>query len=159
MNWNVHDAFIVQVPKSQQGHEDCMKAKIEELNKLKEFNVYSEEEFYGQKCISTRWVIVKKGDKYKARLVARGFQEDQSEEIRVDSPTISKAAMRICFAIAASNHWSLESTDIKSAFLQSDQVKREIYLIPPKEVGTPGKVWRLNKLCLYGLGDASHQFI
>ena len=58
MNWDVHDAFVVQVPKSQQGHEDCMKAKIEELNKLKEFNVYSEEEFYGQKCISTRWVIV-----------------------------------------------------------------------------------------------------
>ena len=157
MDWDVHDAFVVQVPKSQQGHDDCIKAKNEELQKLKEFNVYSEEEFYGQKCISTRWVVVKKGDKYKARLVARGFQEDQSEEIRVDSPTIGKAAMRICFAIAASKHWPLESTDIKSAFLQSDKVEREIYLIPPSEACTPGKVWKLNK-CLYGLGDASRQF-
>ena len=157
MNWNVHDAFVVQVPKSQQGNEDCMKAKNEELQKLKDFNVYSEEEFYGQKCISTRWVIVKKGERFKARLVARGFQEDQSEEIRVDSPTVGKAAMRICFAIAASNHWTLESTDIKSAFLQSDHVDRDIFVIPPKEAGTPGKVWKLNK-CLYGLGDASRQF-
>ena len=157
MDWDVRDTFVVQVPKSQHGHEDCMNAKNEELQKLKEFNVYSEEEFHGQKCISTRWVVVKKGDKYKARLVARGFQEDQSEEIRVDSPTIGKAAVRICFAIAASKHWSLESTDIKSAFLQSDNVEREIYLIPPTEACTPGKVWKLNK-CLYGLGDASRQF-
>ena len=84
---------------SQQGHEGCMKTINEGLKKLKELNIYSEEEFYGQKCISTRCVIVKKGDTYKAKLVACGFQE-----ISVDSPTTGNAAMRICFAIAASKY-------------------------------------------------------
>ena len=119
--------------------------------------MYSEEKYRDQDCISTRWVIVKKGQNFKARLVARGFQENQCEEFRVDSPTVGKAATRICFALAASKQWKLESTDIKSAFLQSDKLDREVYSIPPKEAGTPDKIWKLNK-CLYGLGDASRQF-
>ena len=47
----------------------------------------------------------------------------------------------------------LNSLDFKSAFLQGDAIKREVYLKPPREAETQG-VWRLRK-CVYGLKDAS----
>ena len=154
--WNVHDVFTVQVPKHQQDDPMCLNAKQEELQKLKNFNVFNEIQYTGQECISTRWVLTKKGKEYRARLVAKGFQEQ--EEIRTDSPTVGKSITRIAFAIATSNHWNLESTDVKSAFLQSDTIQRDVFLIPPKEAQTAGNIiWKLNK-CLYGLSDAARQF-
>ena len=43
--------------------------------------------------------------------------------------------------------------DVKSAFLQGNQIDRIIFLKPPKEAQTKS-LWRLNK-CVYGLKDAS----
>ena len=153
--WKEHDVYAIQIPRAQQNDNECLKAKKEELQKLQDFNVYTEIEYTGQTCISTRWVVMKKGENIKARLVARGFQEH--EEIRVDSPTVGKSVTRIGLTIAASRQWEIKSMDIKSAFLQSDDLDRDVFLIPPKEAKTEGKIWKLNK-CLYGLNDASRQF-
>ena len=151
-NWEV---YAVMIPGSQQGTMKCKAAKEEELRKLKEFQVYEEEEDKGQNCISTRWVCTKKGDEIKARLVAKGFQE--IEQVRADSPTIGKPLTRLTLSIAASRGWTIKSTDIKSAFLQSDEIDRVVYVKPPVEAACPGKVWRLKK-GLYGLNDAARQF-
>lgn len=51
-------------------------AKKNELDKLKDFDTYEEVENSGQKKLSTRWVITTKEGRVKARLVARGFEED-----------------------------------------------------------------------------------
>ena len=154
--WNVHDVFIVQIPRHEQDNIECMKAKEVELEKLRHFDAYKEVEYTDQECISTRWVLWRKGDEIRARLVAKGFQEH--EDLRTDSPTVGKAITRLALAIAVSNHWNIETTDIKSAFLQSDNIQRDVYIIPPKEVQTSGRmIWKLNK-CLYGLGDAARQF-
>ena len=59
--------------------------------------------------------------------------------------------------IAVLFNWLLETTDIKSAFLQGDKLERKVFVEPPPEYGRPGIVWRLNK-CLYGLYDAARQF-
>lgn len=56
-------------------------------------------------------------------------------------------------AITAQKKWKLNSIDIKTAFLQGEEIDREIYVLPPKEALT-NKVWLLKK-CIYGLGDAS----
>ena len=88
-------------------------------------------------------MCTRKGDKFKARSVARGFQEE--DNIRADSPTIGKSAARLTLAIAASNKWALKSTDIKSAFLQSDRLDRDVYIMPPKEANCQGKVWLIKK--------------
>ena len=151
-NWEV---YAVVLPVSQQGTMKCRAAKEEELRKLKEFQVYEEEEDKGQNCISTRWVCTVKGEEIKARLVAKGFQE--IEEVRADSPTIGKPLTRLTLSIAASKGWTIKSTDIKSAFLQSDEIDRVVYIKPPVEAASPGKVWRLKK-GLYGLNDAARQF-
>ena len=76
----------------------------------------------------------------------------------MDSPTIGKNCVRIVLAIAASQHWIIKSTDIKSAFLQGQPIERDVYLKPPKEACTEsGHIWKLRR-CLYGLNDAARQF-
>ena len=133
-----------------------MTAKNEELQKLKEYDVCEEVDYDGQDCISTRWILTVKNDKVKARLVARGYEEQAL--VRRDSPTVAKIGIRILLAIAASNMWKVKSTDIRSAFLQGKEMDRDVYIKPPKEAELQkGKVWKLKK-CLYGLNDASRKF-
>ena len=134
--------YSVTIPTSKHNSIDCLEAKHAELERLKEFDVYEEVSDTGQYCISTKWVIVQKGPKVKARLVARGFEEDLASA--VDSPTISKPCVRMLLAIAASNQWVIRSTDIKSAFLQGQVLIRDVFLKPPKESNTQqGKNWKL----------------
>ena len=71
--------------KSLQEDPKIIEAKHEEIKKLQEFGVYDEVKDLGQSAISTRWVFVKKGDKYKGRLCARGFEE--LSNFQSDSPT------------------------------------------------------------------------
>lgn len=134
-------------------------AKDEELTKWKEMRVYEEVPYNNQCTISCRWVLTKKTNRgktvYKARLVARGYEED-TLQLKTDSPTCSKESLRLLFSILAANNWSLHSIDIKSAFLQGQPLEREVYLKPPKHAKTDG-VWKLLR-CPYGLADASRQW-
>ncbi len=59
-----------------------------------------------------------------------------------------KSSLRIVLAIAAAKGWTIETSDIRSAFLQGK---------PPREAGLKNKLWKLIK-CLYGLRDASKQW-
>ena len=152
------EVYIVNLPRSRHKDSDCVKAKIAEMEKLREYKVYEEVPFYGQQCISTRWIVWEKGEakEVRARLVARGFEEDV--DLNVDSPTIGKDKVRIVLAIAASLQWTIKSTDIKSAFLQGNALERDVFLKPPSEAKVPDNmVWKLNR-CLYGLNDAARQF-
>ncbi len=88
----------------------------------------------------------------KARLVARGFEEENTEGIRRDSPTITKENLRLVATIIASHSWSIHSMDVTSAFLQGTPINRTVYLIPLEEANT-NKFWLL-KVPVYGLVDA-----
>ena len=70
---------VVTIPNKRHGEATCVAAKLEELNRLKEFGVYEEVTFDNQPCISTTWVLVEKPAGVKARLVARGFEEEINE--------------------------------------------------------------------------------
>ena len=93
-----------------------MKAKYSELEKLKEFNTCEIVQYQGQYRISITWVLWNKGDEVRARLVARGYEDNQDKQ--KDSPTVGKSTKHIIMAIAAAEHWEIKTTDIKSAFLQ-----------------------------------------
>ena len=88
----------------------------------------------------------------KARLVARGFEED-SKQLRTDSPTCSRQAMRMIYFVSATMGWILKYLDFTSAFLQGGQIDRKIFLRPPRDVCSRKEVWSLKK-CIYGLNDA-----
>ena len=158
LDWQkrTEDVNVVLIPKHRHRENECVQAKQEELQKLQKFKVYEEVEDKGQSLISTRWVLVDKGDKIKARLVARGFEEEF--DCQCDSPTIGKSAVRVFLTIVASFKWAVKTTDIKSAYLQGMELKRDVYLIPPVEANVQtGKIWKL-KHCLYGLNDGARQF-
>ena len=58
--------------------------------------------------------------------------------------------MSICVA----EQWCPSCVDFKQAFLQSDDIERDVYVQPPKEwKGSSQQVWKLKKP-LYGLKDA-----
>ena len=109
--------------------------------------------------MSTRFVCTEKvkGGKIvlKARLVARGFEEDQTQ-LTKKSPTCTKDSFRLLLSVLASKGWKIHSIDIKSAFLQGKRLDRDIYLKPPKEANT-SKVWKLNQ-AVYGLCDAGRHW-
>ena len=138
---------------------DVAKAKQLELENLKKHEVYEEMPDLGQNKIQTTWIItenVKNGSsQLKARLVAKGFQEN-SLDVRKDSPTCLKSSLKISFSIAASNNWTVKVLDIKSAFLQGREIERDVYVEPPIEAGQ-GIVWKLKKT-IYGLNDASRKW-
>ena len=47
----------------------------------------------------------------------------------------------------------MNATDIKTAFLQGEEINRKVFVMPPKEAET-NNVWLLKK-CAYGLGNTS----
>ena len=143
------------VNREKSNSPECLEAKLAELEKLKEFNTYSEVPDNGQESISTTWVLTEKEGSIRARLTARGFEEETN--VRSDSPTVQSTAMRYSLMMAAIKGWDLCTTDIKSAFLQGKTLDREVYIKPPKEANSPNKLWKLNK-CLYGLNDASKKW-
>ena len=54
--------------------------------------------------------------------------------------------------------WKEKSLDVTAAFLQSEGIEREVYLIPPKEAsGGKNILWKLQK-CVYGLNDAARNW-
>ena len=87
-------------------------------------------------------------------MVARGFEEEKN--FKTDSPTFSREANRLTLAIIAGMKWKLNSLDVKTAFLQGDQIDRVVYVRPPIEAKTE-TVWKLNKT-VYGLADASRNW-
>ena len=137
--------------------DNTYQSKLKELSNWKENDVFEEVDDVGQLPISLRWVITEKMKSgipvIKARLVARGFEENLSKEFRKDSPTCTKDSLRITLALVSSFGWKCNCVDIKSAFLQGNAIERDIFVRPPKEFDD-GKLWKLKKN-VYGLNDAA----
>ena len=62
--------------------------------------------------------------------------------------------MRLIFAVLAQKGWLPHTMDIKTAFLQGQEIQRDIIIKPPNEAGVKSRLWKLKK-CIYGLNDAS----
>ena len=128
---------VLLVTDQEQMSQEIVNAKEKELKNMIENDVFERVPFYGQATVSRKWVFTEKfvneRKVVKARLVARGFEEDSSN-LRTDSPTCSRQSMRLVFLTAASNKWEIKSLDIKAAFLQGDKMERDVFLRPPVDV-------------------------
>ena len=138
-------------------NEAVEEAKSKEIKNWQDNEVFEEvESSEGQKVLSVRWVITEKvqEDKevVKARLVARGFEED-TEGVRKDSPTCSREAVRLLVSLAATKNWKCHTMDVKAAYLQGNEIERDVFVKPPPEFDN-GMVWKLKKT-VYGLKDAA----
>ena len=143
---------VVMVPKVDHGKSEIKEAKAKELDGWKQMDAYEEVPDVGQSRIQALWIITRKGEGYKARLVVRGDLENAN--VQGDSPTISKLAIRIFLSVAASEGFKISTKDVRAAFLQGKYLERTVYVEPPKELKKPFVIWKLKK-AVYGLGDAA----
>ena len=95
----------------------------------------------------------------KSRLVVQGHQED-SRDIRSDSPTASLLAFNLLSAVAVMNGWKVAASDASTAYLQSQGISRLLILRtprpPPPGLG-PNDLLRA-KGSIYGTRDAGRQW-
>ena len=82
---------------------------MKELQSSASNKVYSIVPKTTKKCISFRWVLTTNettnGIIPKARLVARGFEEDCLDKSEKEPPTCSKESLRTLFSVCAQNEW------------------------------------------------------
>ena len=130
-------------------NKNVIEAKEKELQSWRENNVYEE-------AISTRWIItekVKGGERIcKARLVARGFEEEMAEWEK-DASTCNAETLKFCLTVIKLKKCICYTLNVKTAYLQGDKIQREVYLKPPNERNWSG-LWKLKKT-VYGLKDAT----
>lgn len=153
------DVYTIHVDRNKWHLPEVQEAMRKELDNFSNFDVYELVKDEGQHFITSGWVIIEKEKEgkwiIKARLVIHGNQERQS--VRSDSPTIKKQNLRIQFAIAVQNNWTMCSADVQAAFLQAVNLDREIYVKPPAEANNQGLLWKLKKP-MYGLEDSGRQW-
>jgi hypothetical protein len=142
--------------------EQAIQAEIEGLNTNETWK--EEKAPYGANLVSTKWVFTIKTnpdgslERYKARLVARGFSQVHGEDYtETFAPTVRTDTLRIFLAMVAANDLEYRQYDVKNAFTESS-LKERIYLAPPKGVAvTPGLSLRVLR-SLYGLKQSARDW-
>ncbi|KAG7536932.1 Integrase catalytic core [Arabidopsis suecica] len=163
-----HQAFLSKISsiKIPQTYEEAMQVKEwrdaiqEEIGAMTRNHTWDEEELpSGKKTVSSRWIFTIKyksnGDieRYKARLVARGFSQTYGADYKETFAPVAKLhTVRVVLSLATNLSWELWQMDVKNAFLQGE-LEDDVYMTPPPGLEAtidPGKVWRLRK-AIYGL--------
>lgn len=113
----------------------------------------------GRKAVDCKWVFKTKLDqhgqpaRYKTRLVARGFtQQEGVDYSETFAPVAKFQTLRTLLALAAHADLELHQLDVKTAFLHG-LLEEDIYMNQPPgfaEPGSKGKVCKLLKT-IYGL--------
>ena len=156
---DIEEAMVVMIPAKDQGTPECSDAKLRELKGWEEFGAVEEVEDKGQETISHRWVLVEKMIKgklgIKARLVVRGFEE--AVQVQADSPTGRKESLHLLLSLASTYGWEIKTLDVQNAYLQGEDLDREVYMEPPPEANKSDKIWRLRK-AVYGMNDAGRRW-
>lgn len=142
--------------------EQWLTAMSDEIHSLKKNNVYEVVERPNDSIVTSRWVFVTKRkpngeiDRYKARLVARGFSQVYGLDYKETfAPVVNSNSIRLLLAYAAVEKLKLGQFDVKTAFLYGE-LEEEIYMEPPEGIDE-GKAWLL-KRSLYGLKQAPRQW-
>lgn len=127
----------------------------ESLEKNETWKVVNESEAKDKKVLSSKWIFkIKEDQKYKARLVVRGFEQEQGIDYQETfSPVINNSSLKVIFALATVNKYEMYGFDIKTAFLYGE-LDEDIYMKLPEGYNEEkNKICKLQK-ALYGLKQA-----
>ena len=159
----MYESFPVKVlTRSEYSRPEIQAAMTAEIDKFRNFEAFEEVNDDGQYSIPIRWVVTEqkedgKNQPFKARLCVRGDKEIGKEYIRSDSPTAAKESIKIAMVVAANEGFNIKSGDIKSAYLQGSNLEREVFVKPPTEANSQGKLWKLLRGA-YGMLDGGRLF-
>ena len=127
------ETLIVELAKKDWETPEAKAAIQKEIDNMKNYGVFGEKikGRSGIEIVGTRLILTKsqKQDgqkaKIKARMVAQGFKE--TEKSQSDSPTAHRESMRLFLAVCAMlGYLNLSSMDITGAYLQSEDLQRDI---------------------------------
>ncbi|CAM8925259.1 unnamed protein product [Rhodiola kirilowii] len=171
-----HQQFALQIselkePNSfNQAHTDpnWMAAMQKEITALEANDTWILTELpEGKTLVDCKWVYKLKFksdgtlERYKARLVARGFTQVEGLDYHdTFAPVAKMTTVRCLLAVAAARQWPIYQLDVDNAFLHGS-LDEEVYMKLPvgfyKKEKAAGKVCKLVK-SLYGLKQASRQW-
>lgn len=141
-----------------------MKSKVSSMEKNKVWQLVPLPQ--GCKPIGCKWIYKTKRDsrgfidRYKARLLSKGFTQQQGIDYNETFlPVSTKDLFRVIMALVAHLNMHLHQMDVKTAFLNGN-LSEEIYMKQPEgfiQEGGEGLVCELKK-SIYGLKQASRQW-
>ena len=112
----------------------------------------------GVRILSCTWVYKIKPEKYKARNVVRGDQQDLDDKVATYSPTLKSITLRLLLALASYLGWSLWQMDVCNAFFNAPLPDdTTVFMYAPKGYERPEQVICLRK-ALYGLKQSPRQW-
>lgn len=161
----INDPATFEEAMSRPDKDQWVQAMKEEIDSMHKNHVWTlVDKPSGVNIVSNRWIFVIKRkpngdiDRYKARLVARGFSQTPGFDYHETyAPVAYMPTIRILFAFAAAKHLKIAGFDVKTAFLYG-HLDEKIYMEQP--------LWYrkdMNKVCLlnrslYGLKQSPRQW-
>lgn len=142
----------------------AMRLELDNLIRMKVFELVPRP--LKAKIISCRWHLKKKLkndgtlDKFKARLVARGFTQREGLDFdQTFAPSSRQESLKAFLSFVGYEDWEVTQLDVVAAFLYGflDEI---IYMSQPEgfeDAEHPDYVWKLNK-SLYGLKQSARQW-
>ena len=114
--------------------------------------------------IDSKWIFKKKKNengkvkKYKARLVARDFNQEYGiDYLETFAPVLKIKSLRLILALSSTTTRKVVQLDVKTAFLNA-QVNEDIYVSAPQGMSiNKNEILKLNK-ALYGIKQAPHEW-
>lgn len=161
----VDDPTSFTAAMSRSDKNNWYQAMEEEMNSLYKNDVWTlVDRPAGKNIVSNRWVLrIKRKpngdiDRYRARLVARGFSQIYGEDyFETYAPVVNMNAVRMMFSFAAIENLIIKQFDVKTAFLYG-QLDEEVYMEQPEGFSDNSqKVCHLKK-SLYGLKQSPRQW-
>ncbi|CAI7875998.1 unnamed protein product [Closterium sp. NIES-53] len=145
--------------------EEWKKAMESELKSIEENGTWELVELLeGLKAITSKWLFKIKSDadgkieRYKSRLVAKGYQQKEKVDYKeLFAPLVKPTMLRTLLAGATIKGWVVKQMDVTTAF-PNDILEEDVFFAQPEGFDDgSGKVWKLKKV-LYGLKQAPRQW-
>lgn len=171
-NLRAHSATILNSPtykiaiqsSDSDAWKSAMKTEIDGFIKRNVFTLVPKTQ--NRKIVSCRWHLKRKLNpdgslqKFKARLVARGFTQREGVDYKETfAPSSRQESIKAFLAVNGYQDWEVIQLDVVGAFLYGE-LDEEIYLSQPEgfvDEEHPDHVWRLNS-SLYGLKQSARQW-
>lgn len=141
--------------------QEAMEEEIASLEKNKVWTLVARPR---KNIVTNKWVFKIKRkpggevDRYKARLVARGFSQIQGIDYdETYAPVANASSIRMLFAFAAKERLDMAQFDVKTAFLYGD-LEETVHMEQPEGFNTGRNQVCLLQRSLYGLKQSPRQW-
>nr|GEY83007.1 zinc finger, CCHC-type [Tanacetum cinerariifolium] len=152
------EAGVILGIKIKRGNNEAVQSEIDSI--MHNDNWELTDLPHGCKTLGCKWILKRKKkvdssiDKYKARLVIKGFRQKEGIDLFDTYASIARIfTIRLLLALAAIHDLVIHQMDVKTAFLNGD-LYEEIYMKQPKDQFNKTKKFLSSKFDMKDLGEA-----